>query len=52
MAEICARTLQPPRAPWLDLSEVSSALTQDMLEKISGGILLCRTWRCSARCSR
>ena len=39
MAEICSRTLQPPRAPWLDLSEVSSALTQDMLEKISGGIL-------------
>ncbi len=39
MAEICARTLQPLRAPWLDLSEVSSALTQDMLEKISGGIL-------------
>ncbi len=39
MAEICARTLQPPRAPWLDLSSVSSALTQEMLEKISGGIL-------------
>ncbi len=39
MAEICARTLQPPRAPWLDLSTVSSALTQEMLEKISGGIL-------------
>ena len=39
MAEICARTLQPPRAPWLDLSGVSSALTQEMLEKISGGIL-------------
>ncbi len=39
MAEICARTLQLPRAPWLDLSSVSSALTQDMLEKISGGIL-------------
>jgi len=39
MAEICARTLQPPRAPWLDLSEVSSALSQEMLEKISGGIL-------------
>ncbi len=39
MAEICARTLQLPRAPWLDLSEVSSALTQDMLEKITGGIL-------------
>ena len=27
MAEICARTLQPPRSPWLDLSSVSSALT-------------------------
>lgn len=39
MAEICARTLQPPRAPWLDLSSVSSALTQEMLEKISGGLL-------------
>lgn len=39
MAEICARTLQPPRAPWLDLSTVSSALTQEMLEKLSGGIL-------------
>lgn len=39
MAEICARTLQPPRAPWLDLSAVSSALTQEMLEKLSGGIL-------------
>ena len=39
MAEICARTLQPPRAPWLDLSVVSSALTQEMLEKIAGGVL-------------
>ncbi len=39
MAEICARTLQTPRAPWLDLSTQSSALTQEALEKISGGIL-------------
>ena len=39
MAEICARTLQPPRAPWLDLSTVSSALTQEILEKASGGLL-------------
>jgi len=39
MAEICARTLQPPRAPWLDLSTMSSALTQEMLEKVSGGLL-------------
>jgi two-component system, NtrC family, nitrogen regulation response regulator NtrX len=39
MAEIAARTLLAPRAPWLDLSTTSSALTQDALEKISGGIL-------------
>ncbi|MBP6187724.1 MAG: sigma-54-dependent Fis family transcriptional regulator [Azonexus sp.] len=39
MAEICARTLLPPRAAWLDLSSLSSALTQDMLEKVTGGIL-------------
>ncbi len=39
MAEICTRTLQPPRAPWLDLSAVSSALSQEMLEKVSGGVL-------------
>lgn len=39
MAEICARTLQLPRAPWLDLSSVSSAITQEMLEKVTGGIL-------------
>ena len=39
MAEICARTLQPLRAPWLDLSTVSSALTQEMLEKVTGGLI-------------
>jgi DNA-binding NtrC family response regulator len=39
MAEICARTLQPARSPWLDLSSVSSALTQEMLEKVNGGVL-------------
>jgi len=39
MAEICARTLLPPRAPWLDLSSLASALTQEMLEKTSGGVL-------------
>jgi DNA-binding NtrC family response regulator len=37
LAEICARTLNPPRAPWLDLSTVASALTQEMLEKLGGG---------------
>lgn len=39
MAEIAARTLLAARAPWLDLSSTSSALTQETLEKISGGIL-------------
>ena len=39
MAEICARTLQSPRAPWLDLSSLSSALTQEMLEKVTGGVI-------------
>ena len=39
MAEICARTLQPPRVPWLDLSTVKSALTQEMLDKVNGGVL-------------
>ena len=39
MAEICARTLHAPRTPWLDLSSVGSALTQEVLEKHSGGVL-------------
>ena len=39
MAEICARTLKAPRAPWLDLSGVSNALTQETLEKLGGGVL-------------
>jgi len=41
MAEICARTLQPPRAPWLDLSGVSSPPTREMPEKDGGRIPLC-----------
>lgn len=39
MGEIAARTLLAPRAPWLDLSTVSSALSQEVLEKTGGGIL-------------
>ena len=39
IAEICARTLQSPKTPWLDLSASSAPLTQDMLENASGGIL-------------
>ena len=39
IAEICARTLQSPKIPWLDLSASSAPLTQEMLESTSGGIL-------------
>lgn len=39
IAEICARTLQAPQTPWLDLSVSSAPLTQEMLYKASGGIL-------------
>ncbi|MCM8594681.1 sigma-54 dependent transcriptional regulator [Accumulibacter sp.] len=39
IAEICARTLQTHRTPWLDLSASTTALTQDMLQNASGGIV-------------
>ncbi|HOL65288.1 MAG TPA: response regulator [Accumulibacter sp.] len=39
IAEICARSLQAPRAPWLDLSNSSAPLTQEMLQGASGGIV-------------
>ena len=39
IAEICARTLQAPKTPWLDLSASSAPLTQEMLENASGGQL-------------
>ncbi|WP_299071715.1 response regulator [Accumulibacter sp.] len=39
IAEICARTLQTHRTPWLDLSTLSTPLTQEMLQNASGGIV-------------
>ncbi len=39
IAELCARSLQPPHSPWLDLAAVSGPLTQEMLQKAAGGIL-------------
>jgi DNA-binding NtrC family response regulator len=39
IAEICARTLQAPKTPWLDLSESSAPLSSEMLENASGGVL-------------
>ena len=39
IAEITARSLHAPRTPWLDLTSLSSPLTQEQLEKCAGGIL-------------
>ena len=39
IAEICARTLQTPKTPWLDMSASSAPLTQEMLENAAGGML-------------
>jgi len=39
IAELCARSLQAPHAPWLDLAAASGPLTQEMLQKASGGIV-------------
>jgi len=39
VAEICARTLQPPQAPWRDLSTVTSVISQDYLQGATGGLL-------------
>ena len=39
IAEICARTLQVPKTPWLDLSASSAPVTQEMLENASGGVV-------------
>ncbi|MDR0578535.1 MAG: response regulator [Candidatus Accumulibacter sp.] len=39
IGEICARTLQTPKTPWLDLSASSAPLTQEMLWNASGGML-------------
>ncbi len=39
IAELCARSLLPPHAPWLDLAAAGGPLTQEMLQKAAGGIL-------------
>ena len=39
IAELCARSLLASHAPWLDLATVGGPLTQEMLQKASGGIL-------------
>ncbi len=39
IVEICARTLQRPQSPWMDLFECSSPMTQELLEKTAGGLI-------------
>ena len=39
IAELCARTLQRPHTPWLDLATESNPLSQDRLLAAAGGIL-------------
>ncbi|HET7775640.1 MAG TPA: response regulator [Azospira sp.] len=39
IAEICARTLQAPHSPWLDLAGESGPLTQERLEQAAGGVI-------------
>lgn len=38
-AEICARTLQKPKAPWLDLLECTVPMNQELLQKTTGGVI-------------
>jgi DNA-binding NtrC family response regulator len=39
IAEVGARSLLAPHAPWLNLSSESRAITQEMLEQNAGGVL-------------
>ncbi|MDR3323253.1 MAG: response regulator, partial [Zoogloeaceae bacterium] len=39
IAELCARTLQRPHAPWLDLLEYTTPLSQEALQKTAGGMI-------------
>jgi two-component system, NtrC family, nitrogen regulation response regulator NtrX len=39
LGEVCARSLQVPGTPWVDLSTVGAALNQDMLQQATGGLL-------------
>jgi DNA-binding NtrC family response regulator len=39
IVELCARTLQRPRAPWLDLLECATPIHQELLQKTAGGLI-------------
>ena len=39
IAEICARTLQRPQSPWLDLLECTAPMNQELLLKTAGGLI-------------
>ncbi|MDR1646543.1 MAG: response regulator [Zoogloeaceae bacterium] len=42
IAELCARTLHRPRAPWLEFADVTAPLTQETLQAHAGGLLYVR----------
>ena len=39
IVELCARSLQRPRAPWLDLQDCSTPITQERLQQTAGGVI-------------
>lgn len=39
IAELCARTLQRPQSPWLDLQSCSNPMNQELLQKSAGGLI-------------
>lgn len=39
IADICARTLQRPQSPWLDLLECTAPMNQELLQKTAGGLI-------------
>lgn len=39
ITEICARTLQRPQSPWLDLLECTAPMNQELLQKTAGGLI-------------
>ncbi len=41
VAELCARMLQLPQSPWLDMTQSTTTINQEHLQRIQGGIVFC-----------
>lgn len=41
VAELCARTLQLPQMPWLDIATLANPVNQEVLQKVQGGVVFC-----------